>query len=394
MYADRLSRYLENLTGLPGGLNFPTPGAFSSHGTTSQLETPPQPIAFSRAGALLRVIFLPGEVPMAWIESHQEIARHPKTRKLARLLGVNVPTVIGHLHMLWYYCLDFAQDGNIGKIDSDEVAEAVHYDGGGGRFIEAMVQSGWADERDDSIFVHDWFDYAGRLVNQRRAKAQRNASTRQTQAANNRLFSEIDELLSSSPSQTETIVSHQGSDYHLYRPTVQYRTVPNQDTTLPDKTTYHPTDGTTNGTTDPKATSSSDVVIETQASLSVDMEPGSNDFEKGLLTQLRTVPFYPFKLERDIRLVRMCASEFGEDVVKHSITAWCIMRTDNPLPASPKKGVTRNPRLEIYNWCKRGRSISETWGKKSAQSGAPNPNNEPQTSSSKFKKFQSNPEVE
>ena len=39
---------------------------------------------------------------MAWIESHQEIWRHPKTKKLARLLSVSVPTAVGHLHGIWY----------------------------------------------------------------------------------------------------------------------------------------------------------------------------------------------------------------------------------------------------------------------------------------------------
>ena len=45
---------------------------------------------------------------MAWIESHQELWRHPKTKKLARLLGVSVPTVVGHLHGIWYWALDFS----------------------------------------------------------------------------------------------------------------------------------------------------------------------------------------------------------------------------------------------------------------------------------------------
>src|SRR5687767_5633894 len=52
---------------------------------------------------------------MAWIESHQEIARHPKTRKLARLLGGSVPTAIGHLHLLWWWAVDYAEDGWLGK---------------------------------------------------------------------------------------------------------------------------------------------------------------------------------------------------------------------------------------------------------------------------------------
>jgi len=40
-----------------------------------------------------------------YIQSHEEIATHPKTRRLARALGISLPTVIGHLHLLWWWCL-------------------------------------------------------------------------------------------------------------------------------------------------------------------------------------------------------------------------------------------------------------------------------------------------
>jgi hypothetical protein len=48
---------------------------------------------------------------MPWIESHTNLARHPKTRRLCRLLDVSVPAAIGHLHLFWHWVLEFAPSG-------------------------------------------------------------------------------------------------------------------------------------------------------------------------------------------------------------------------------------------------------------------------------------------
>ena len=53
------------------------------------------------------------------------VMAHPKTKKLARLLGVSVPTVVGHLHGIWYWALDFAQDGDLHQYDPEEIADAA-----------------------------------------------------------------------------------------------------------------------------------------------------------------------------------------------------------------------------------------------------------------------------
>ena len=101
---------------------------------------------------------------MAWIESHQELWRHPKTKKLARLLAVSVPTAIGHLHGIWYWALDFAQDGDLRRYDPEEIADAALWEGEPGRFIEALVAAGYLDQTDNGLTIHDWYDYAGRLI--------------------------------------------------------------------------------------------------------------------------------------------------------------------------------------------------------------------------------------
>lgn len=111
---------------------------------------------------------------MAWIESHQELWRHPKTKKLARLLGVSVPTAVGHLHGLWYWALDFAQDGDLTKYDPEEIADAVLWEGGASDLMEALIAAEYIDQDGDNISLHDWHDYAGRLIEQRELQREAN----------------------------------------------------------------------------------------------------------------------------------------------------------------------------------------------------------------------------
>lgn len=106
---------------------------------------------------------------MAWIESHQEVGRHPKTKKLARLLGVSLPAAVGHLHYFWWWALDFAQDGTLEKYDGYDLADAMQWDGDPDQLVEALISAGYIDDTDDGLMIHDWGEYAGKLL-ERRAK--------------------------------------------------------------------------------------------------------------------------------------------------------------------------------------------------------------------------------
>ena len=93
---------------------------------------------------------------MAWIESHQEIWRHPKTKKLARLLKISVPTAVGYLHGLWYWAMDFAQDGDISKYDPEDIADAVLWDDPADMLLNAFVEAGFVDVyKRQPIFLTD-----------------------------------------------------------------------------------------------------------------------------------------------------------------------------------------------------------------------------------------------
>jgi hypothetical protein len=106
---------------------------------------------------------------MAWIESHQELARHPKTKRLARAAGIQIPAAIGHLHLLWWWALDYAQSGELTGFTHGDIADAALWEGDPETFAGALAEAGFIDREGERIFVHDWPDYAGKLV-ERRAK--------------------------------------------------------------------------------------------------------------------------------------------------------------------------------------------------------------------------------
>ncbi len=116
---------------------------------------------------------------MAWIESHQEIGRHPKTKKLARRLGASIPATVGHLHLLWHWAMDFAEDGNLGDFESWELADAAMWEGDPDEFVDGLVTVGFIDQTEAGGELHDWHDYAGKLIQRRKEDAERKRLARQ-----------------------------------------------------------------------------------------------------------------------------------------------------------------------------------------------------------------------
>ena len=102
---------------------------------------------------------------MAWIQSHQSLGTHRKTKALRRLLKIKNPTAIGHLHLLWWWCLDNTPDGDLSGIDDADLAEAAEWQGDPKKFVDSLVEAGFIDE--NSRKLHDWGDYSGKMLERR-----------------------------------------------------------------------------------------------------------------------------------------------------------------------------------------------------------------------------------
>ena len=119
---------------------------------------------------------------MAWIESHQSLSRHRKTLKTAGRLSVDRHKLIGHLHELWWWALDnVGVDGKLTDMTPYEIALAAQWDGDHDDFVEALIDGGFIDNEDGCLILHDWYDYAGKLMEQRAKERERSRKRRAEQ---------------------------------------------------------------------------------------------------------------------------------------------------------------------------------------------------------------------
>lgn len=111
---------------------------------------------------------------MAWIESHQELWRHPKLKKLSRILEISKQEAVGYLHVLWWWALDYAQSGQvIPPHEMVDIADAVEWTGNAEVLVNALIEAGFLEKNEDGICIHDWYDYAGKLVERREKDRER-----------------------------------------------------------------------------------------------------------------------------------------------------------------------------------------------------------------------------
>lgn len=85
-------------------------------------------------------------------------------------LGFNLNETIGILHRFWWWCVDYAEDGDLRKHNDGRIALAVGLNGEAGKaFVDAMVRSGWID-REPYFRVHDWWEYIGLFLQRKYGK--------------------------------------------------------------------------------------------------------------------------------------------------------------------------------------------------------------------------------
>jgi hypothetical protein len=123
-----------------------------------------------------------------WIESHQTLRNHPKTRRLCRELNITTATALGLLHMLWWWAVDYAPDGDLTNAEPQDLADALDWPGNPGPLIAALIKSGYVDRdrHGGELLLHDWLDYQGHLFVRRAANRERQKRLRERSQASNR----------------------------------------------------------------------------------------------------------------------------------------------------------------------------------------------------------------
>ena len=106
-----------------------------------------------------------------WFEAHDSLPRHPKTLKLARLLSLNQLEAVGLLWLLFDWGLIAAKkDGSLKGMEPQDIAMALGYpEKKADKLVSALVDAGYLEFNDGTYAIHDWYDYAGKLMDRREA---------------------------------------------------------------------------------------------------------------------------------------------------------------------------------------------------------------------------------
>ena len=118
---------------------------------------------------------------MAWIEVHQALRGHRKTLALRRQLGMeNDAQAIGHLVCLWLWTLDNAPDGDLSEMDDATIAYGADFpEERAEEFVKALQKARFLDGKR----IHNWEEYAGRLIAIRESNRERARKARERKRA-------------------------------------------------------------------------------------------------------------------------------------------------------------------------------------------------------------------
>lgn len=97
---------------------------------------------------------------MAWLRSEQSLLNHPKTTHLHVLLKVDRDVVIGRLHRLWWWCLDYALDGDLSKHGSKVIEKACDIP------LSVLIRCKFVDVHPYRR-IHDWWGNQGAYLRSR-----------------------------------------------------------------------------------------------------------------------------------------------------------------------------------------------------------------------------------
>lgn len=164
---------------------------------------------------------------MAWLEVHQTLKDHRKTYDAADQLEVEPVTLMGMMISFWLWALDNVPSGDITEIKPNTIARAAQWKGDPDHFIEVLESAGWLDRTEETLEIHDWYDYAGKLIDRREVERKR-SKKRRAEAAKKKEQPEDDRRTTAGrpPDDQET------TEGTVQYTTEQYTTEPKEDTPL------------------------------------------------------------------------------------------------------------------------------------------------------------------
>lgn len=157
---------------------------------------------------------------MAWIELHQNLREHRKLFACADELKVSRIQMVGILVSIWLWALDNTPTGSFENISNRTIARICDWpEKKADTLIDALHKTGWFDKEGESFCIHDWYDYAGKLMERReKDRVRKNKSSEKPKVSTGNPAEELRKSCATVPNST------------VPYPTVPNSTVPNHNT--------------------------------------------------------------------------------------------------------------------------------------------------------------------
>lgn len=119
------------------------------------------------------------EIALPYVPIDPRIDKHPKTRKLLRLLGV-ADDPDAHMHVVRFLMAvgNLYPGGHLGSLDPEEIADMARWRGDATKFAAAMCDAGWLLIGVGGYVVVGWEDYGGRVHAKRVAFREKQSENR------------------------------------------------------------------------------------------------------------------------------------------------------------------------------------------------------------------------
>lgn len=99
-----------------------------------------------------------------WIQIYSNLPEHPKIYQLADTLETGNYEAVGVVVSLWLWAAKNAPDGDLSRFPVRALGDAVGWRGDTKRLYQALVACGFIDQDGENTRLHDWEEYAVRLM--------------------------------------------------------------------------------------------------------------------------------------------------------------------------------------------------------------------------------------
>lgn len=106
---------------------------------------------------------------MLWFAIDCNLYTHPKMLRLSASLKTDVDTLVGKLGRLWAWAkLSGNEDGNIGYLPAQEIADIMRWKKSASVLVNALVNCGFLDVSDIGKSLHGWAELNGKMTAKKR----------------------------------------------------------------------------------------------------------------------------------------------------------------------------------------------------------------------------------